>query len=414
MVRRKTSGITKAAAVAIVVIIIVAAVAGAAYFFILGGPGGGGTIKVGVLENLTGGMASIDAPALNGIKLKAKEINEAGGLLGRQVEIIAIDTKTDQAEAAAAAKRLVEQGVVAIIGYGDTTFVLAAAPIAQEAGIPFITQGATHPRLPEFVGDMMFLTPFGDNIQAAVMAEYAVKELGYKTVAIWVDYAMDFSVAVCSYFMEAWKHYTGDPNSVVLVDRFKTDDTDFSAQIARLKALDPPPDAIFLGATPGNVGLMVKQIREAGITIPILGQDGFDTPQLVEVAGEAAEGVLFVTHVSLESDDPMVRKFVEAYTEEYGHPPENAFAALGYDAMTLLADAIQRAGSTDPQAIKKALEETRNLRVVTGTITYEAGSHVPSKSVAIIKVENGKFKTVKTMVPSFIPDPKKDRVILEV
>ncbi|MEN2974523.1 MAG: ABC transporter substrate-binding protein [Candidatus Caldarchaeales archaeon] len=370
-----------------------------------------GPIKIGTVQNLTGGMAFIDAPALNGINLAAKQWNEQGGVLNREIQILAVDTKTDQAEAAAGAKRLVEQGVSAIIGYGDTTFALAAAPAAQQAKVVFVTQGATHPRLPEFIGDYFFMTPFGDNDQAAAMAEYAVKTLGYKTAVIWVDYAMDFSVAVCSYFLDAFQYWGG---KVLYVDRFKTDDTDFSAQISRFLASSPKPDFLYLGSTPGNVGIMVKQIREAGITTPIIGQDGFDTPEgLVGVAKEAAEGIIFTTHVSLFDPDSRVTRFVEAYRKEYGKDPENAFAALGYDALNLILNAISRAGSDRPSDIKAALEKTKNFPGVTGDITLSPERHVPFKSVAILKVEGGKFMPLAKLVSSYTPDPKKDKIILE-
>lgn len=370
-----------------------------------------GPIKIGTVQNLTGGMAFIDAPALNGIRLAAKEWNQQGGLLGRSIEVIAVDTKTDQAEAAAGARRLVEQGVSAIIGYGDSTFALAAGPIAQNAKVVFVTQGATLPRLPELIGDYFFMAPFGDNDQAAAIAEYAVKELKYKTAVIWVDYAMDFSVAVCSFFLDAFEHFGG---KVLYVDRFKTDDTDFSAQISRFQAYSPKPDFLFLGSTPGNVGIMVKQIREAGITTPILGQDGFDTPEgLVGVAKEKAEGIIFTSHVSLFDPDSRVRRFVEAYKKEYNKEPENAFAALGYDALNLVMNAIARAGSDSPAAIKAALERTVNFPAVTGDITITPQRRVPFKSVALLKVEGGKFLPLKNVVASYTPDAKKDRIILE-
>jgi len=370
-----------------------------------------GPIKIGTVQNLTGGMAFIDAPALNGIQLAAKQKNDQGGLLAKEVQVIAIDTKTDQAEAAAGAKRLVGEGVSAMIGYGDTTFALAAAPAAQDAKIVFMTQGATHPRLPEFIGDWMFMTPFGDNDQGAAMAEYAVKELGYKTTVIWVDYAMDFSVAVCSFFLDAFEHSGG---SILYVDRFKTDDTDFSAQISRFKAATPKPDCLYLGSTPGNVGMMVKQIRQAGITTPIVGQDGFDTPEgLVGVAGELAEGVVFTSHVSLHDPDSRVRRFVEAYKSQYGKEPENAFAALGYDAIGLILDAIARAGSDEPAAIKSALEKTKSFPGVTGDITFTPERHAPFKSVTILVVKGGKFMAIKGVVSSYTPDAKKDKIVLE-
>ncbi|MCS7241490.1 ABC transporter substrate-binding protein [Candidatus Caldatribacterium sp.] len=361
-------------------------------------------IKVGVVMGLTGPWASIDTPALNGVKLAAEEINKAGGILGRPVELKVVDTKADEGETVAAVIRLIEnEKVSALIGYCDTHWVNIAAPLAREYGIPFITPGATHPRIPERTG--AWLACFGDNAQAAVIAEYAVKDLGLKRGAIWVDTAVDFSVAVCAYFADALKHYGGE---VVYEDYFETSWTDFSSMVARLKEYEDrgEVDFVYVGAIPGNCGLIVKQIREGGVTIPILGEDGFDTPLLVETAGEAAEGVIFATHMSLEDPNPLVQKFKSDYQAMFGNPPENAFAALGYDALKLLAKAIEIVGTDDPKKIPEGLAQIRDFQGVSGTISYEAGNQVPNKSVAVIEVKNGKFVTIKQVAPAYLPDPK--------
>ncbi len=361
-------------------------------------------IKIGVVMNLTGPWASIDGPAWNGIQLAIEQINAAGGLLGRPVEAICIDTKADEAETIAAITRLAEvEKVAAILGYCDTHWVLTGAPIAAEYGIPFITPGATHPRIPERTG--AWLACFGDNAQAAAMAEYAYNVLGLRKVAVWVDTACDFCVAVSAYFEDAWKHLGGE---VVYEDYFETNWTDFSALVSRLKAYQDAGkvDCVYPSAIPGNVGLIVKQLREGGVTLPILGEDGFDTPLLVEVAGLYAEGVLFATHVSLDSPDPRVQSFVAAYKEKFGRRPENAFAALGYDAMMLVAEAIKVAGSAEPAAIEEGLAGIKAFPGVTGTIAYPEGSKVPQKSVAILIVLGGKFRTLTMLTPSYLPPPE--------
>jgi len=361
-------------------------------------------IKIGVVMGLTGPWASIDEPAWKGIQLAVDQINAAGGLLGRPVTAICIDTKADEAETVAAVIRLIEQEkVVAILGYCDTHWVLTGAPIAAEYGIPFITPGATHPRIPERTG--AWLACFGDNAQAAAMAEYAYKVLGLRKVAVWIDSACDFCVAVSTYFEDAWKHLGGE---VVYEDFFETLWTDFSPLVARLKAYQDAGsvDCVYISAIPGNVGLIVKQVREGGVILPILGEDGYDTPLLPEVAGVYAEGVLFTTHVSLDSPDPKVQEFVLAYTKKFGRRPENAFAALGYDAMMLLAEAIKVANSAQPKDIEKGLSKITTFSGVTGTISYPAGSKVPDKSVSILIVLGGKFRTLTSIVPEYLPPPE--------
>lgn len=361
-------------------------------------------IKVGIVMGLTGPWASIDTPALNGIKLATEEINQAGGVLGRPIELKTVDTKADEGETVAAVIRLVEnEKVCALIGYCDTHWVNIAAPLAREYGVPFITPGATHPRIPERTG--AWLACFGDNAQAAAIAEYAINDLGLKKGAIWVDTAVDFSVAVCAYFADAMKHYGGE---IVYEDYFETSWTDFFSMVARLKEYQDrgEVDFVYVGGIPGNCGLIVKQIREGGVTIPIFGEDGFDTPLLVETGGEYAEGVVFATHMSLEDPNPVVQQFKEAYEAMFGNPPENAFAALGYDTLKVLAKAIEIAGTDDPKSIPEGLSQIKDFQGVSGVISYKEGSQIPDKSVAIIEVKNGKFATIKQITPQYLPDPK--------
>lgn len=355
------------------------------------------TIKIGALYGVTGGMSSIDAPGMNGMKLAAKQINAAGGVLGKQIELIAIDGKTDQTATTNAASEMINvHKVVAIGGLNDSTFALAAGPIAQQAGIPFVTAGATLPSLPEQVGDFFFMAPFGDDAQAYAIADYAIDDLGAKTAYMLVDQAYDFTTALAKFFKE---RFTGRGGTIVLEDIYKSGDTDFSAQIAKVKALNPQPDVLFISAVPSEAGLTTKQFREAGLTQPIISGDGFDTTLIAEVAGENADEVYYSTHAGLDNPDPKVQNFVKAYTEEYGRAPENAFAALGYDTMNLIADAIKRAGSADPKAIRDALAATQGFNAVTGQITYKDGQRKPDKPVTIIKVQDGKYSFVKEIKP---------------
>jgi branched-chain amino acid transport system substrate-binding protein len=358
---------------------------------------GAETIKIGALYNLTGGMSSIDAPALNGAKLQAKLINEKGGLLGKELEVIGIDTKTDQKAAATGAKKALANGVVAGIGYGDTTFVMAAAPLFQQKGVPFVTSGATHPMLPKWVGDYMFMTPFGDDDQSFAIADYSVNKLGAKNVVVWTDNSMDFTKALSKFYKQRFKELGGN---VVLEDFFMMGDKDFSAQIARLKNASPKADAVFISAIPNEAGLTVKQIREAGLDLPIVSGDGFDTELVTSVPGDKlANEVYFSTHTYREDNRPEVVAFVAAYEKEYGRPPENAFATLGFDAVGLIADAIQRAGTTDGKALRAALAGTQGFKAVTGEITYSRPSGVPMKGVSIISVHDGKYKVEEVWFP---------------
>jgi branched-chain amino acid transport system substrate-binding protein len=348
-----------------------------------------GPIKIGALYNSTGGMSSLDGPSLKGAQLAAKIVNENGGVLGRQIELLAPDTRTDQQETAKAAQRVLAEGVVAGIGQSDTTFVMAAAPLFQEAGIPFVTSGATHPELPQWVGNYFFMTPFGDDDQSYAIADYAIDEMDAMTAAVWTDQSMDFTKALSKFFKERFVERGGE---IVAEDSFMMGDTDFSAQIARLKSTEPMPDIVFVSAIPTEAGLSVKQIREAGLELPIVSGDGFDTDLVATTPGpDLANDVWFSTHTYRGDDRPEVEKFIADYQEEYGIEPENAFAPLGYDALMLVVSAIERAGSAEPDAIRDEMEKTRDFQAVTGTISYTRESMVPPKPISIISVHNGEF-----------------------
>jgi branched-chain amino acid transport system substrate-binding protein len=357
------------------------------------------TIKVGALYNLTGGMSSSDGPGLQGMRLAVEEINAGGGVLGRLLELVAIDGKSDQTQAADAALRLVqEERVVAVGGLNDSTYALAAGPVFQRARIPFVIAGATLPDLPERIGEHAFMVPFGDNAQAYAMAEYAYRTLGARSIAILHDLSYDFTLALHQFFRARWVTLAG-AQSIRAEDIYRSGEKDFSHQIARLRGLSRPPDALFVSALPEDAGTIVQQLRAAGFTQPILSGDGFDTPLLLQVAGNAADHVYFATHVALSSPVPKVAGFVRAYRARYGREPENAFTALGYDTLHLIADAIRRAGAVDPMAITAALAVTQGFQGVTGTIGYAGGSRLPRKSVSIIRVQDGRFGFAAEVIP---------------
>ena len=371
------------------------------------GGGTGGTadkIKIGGGFALTGDESALDLPAANGAKLAVKEINAAGGVLGKQIDFIVHDSQYKMDVTAQTAKQFIEEDKIqAMIGYTDTDSVLAAGPTIQAAGIPFITVGATSPKIPSQVGDMMFLACFGDNVQAAAGAEYALAKFGKNAYLLW-DKGVEYTTLLGAYFKARFVE-AGGPS--VLEDSYDDKATDFAAQIAKIKALPSQPDFYYIAAMPYNIGPLAKQMRDAGLTGPIVGGDGYDTPDLVSVAGAAANNVFFTTHALMDSTGgtDAIKKFITAYTAAYGHAPENAFAALGYDSVYLLVDAIKRAGSMDAKGLKSALEGTKGFPGITGAITFSADSHVPQKGVTIIDVENQTFTLGAEVVPEKVPAP---------
>jgi branched-chain amino acid transport system substrate-binding protein len=364
----------------------------------------GGTIKVGGGFALTGAESALDLPAANGAKLAVKQINAAGGVNGSQIDLIIHDSQYKMDVTAQTAKQFVEQDKVPLmIGYTDTDSVLASGPTFQAAKIPFITVGATSPKIPTQIGDMMFLACFGDNVQAAVGAEYSYTTFGHNAYFLW-DKGIEYTTLLGGYFKSRFTELGG---TIALEDSYDDNATDFSSQITKIKALSPAPDFYYVAAMPYNIGPLVKQFRDAGITGPIVGGDGYDTPDLVKVAGAAADNVFFTTHALMDPTGGTdgIKKFITDYKAEYGNDPENAFAALGYDTVYLLADAVKRAGSTDSAAVKTAIEGTKDFQGITGAITFSPDSHVPQKGVTVIAVKGGAFTLGAEVVPEKVPAP---------
>lgn len=351
---------------------------------------GTGGVKIGALYNQTGGQSSLDKPSYNGFLLAAEEINAAGGINGTPVTVVAYDGETDQTACANNARRMIDvDKVIVVAGLSDSNYALAAGQICQASKIPFITSGATLPTLPDLVGDYAFLAPFGDDIQAYACADYFLKEKNYTRGYLLIDDSMEFTTTLAKFFKQRFEEGGG---TLVLEDHYMNKDPDFSAQIDRFLAQARDAEFLFVSGVPDDAGPIVKQFRDRGVTLPIISGDGFDTPLVAEIAGDQSYGVFVATHASLENPDPKVQNFVKNYTAKYGNPPENAFAALGYDTMWLLADALKRSADVgNATALRDAIAATSGLSGVTGTVTYRSGSHVPNKSVTINEIVDKKF-----------------------
>ncbi len=353
----------------------------------------GDTIKVGALFNITGGQASLDEPAHRAFQLYFDQLNEAGGINGRQVEVVSYDGKTDQTVCANNASKLIDvDKVVAIGGLSDSNYAFSAGNVAQEAGVPFVFSGATTPSLND-IGNEVFLTAFGDNICGYAAADYLTEVLGIKKVYVLVDQSMEFTTALAAYFQERFEANGGE---VVMTDNYMNKDPDFSAQIDRYLNDNKGAEALFLSSVPDDIGTIVKQYRDKGVQEVMISGDGADTPLLCEVGGSAAEGTLVSTHCSFKNQDPVVQDFISLYTETQGTAPENSFAALGYDCAHVIATAIEMCGDdVTPANVRDNLEKIQDLRCVTGTISYTAENHVPNKTATILVVKDGEFDFVQ-------------------
>lgn len=362
-------------------------------------------VKIGAIYNLSGAQASLGQPSLRGAQLAVKQLNAAGGVLGRQIELKAYDGKTDPAVIRQHTQTLVTlDQAVALIGLNDTDMLLAAAPIAAKAEKVFLTSGATSPELPKQVPEYLYLACFGDNAQAAAGAEYAYETLHAKTAYLLFDKSMVYARLLTDYFKTRFVELGGE---VILEDSYSGKNPDLSSHLRKLTSLARQPDLLYIAASVEEIGPVVKSIRNARITTPIMGGDSYDTPLLLRVAGVAANNAYYTTHVLLDGEEggQRVKQFITAYKAEFGVVPESAFAGLGYDAVMLLADAIKRAGTDQPQAIREALQATRDLPGVTGSISFAPDSHIPKKTVTLVAVKNQRPTLAAEIIPKRVPPP---------
>jgi branched-chain amino acid transport system substrate-binding protein len=349
-------------------------------------------VKIGFFMSITGRDASFGEVSLRGARLAVDELNAAGGVLGRPVELVVEDNRSLAGESATAAKKLIARDRVAVlIGECSSARTLEAAPIAQAAGIPLITPAATNPKVTQS-GDAVFRVCFIDPFQGDVIAAFARQRLGLKRAALLIEAGAPYSVGLGEYFEKTFKALGGE---IVAVQKYSGADTDFRAQLTAIRAAQP--DAIFLPGYYVAAGLVARQAKELGIKATLLGGDGFEAPQLLEIGGEAMEGVYYSTHFATENTGGASRAFVAAYTKLHGSAP-NGLSALTYDAVKLAADAIKRAGTTEPKALRAALAATRDFPGVTGRTTINAARDA-DKEAAIITVKNGKLTFVETIRP---------------
>jgi len=344
--------------------------------------------------NLTGPQAVLSAPCYNGAELAVEKLNAAGGVLGRPIELIPIDTASEASGTTNALEGALERyaSATAGIGYTDSSFALDVGGVFQKAGIPFITPGATAPDLPQQVGSEMFLAAYGDDAQAQAMAKYAWNELKLRHVAVWVDDSSVYTRTVGGFFEQFFRGLGGT------VDRrtFAAGVTDFGDLIAAFKKADPTPQAIYGASMPRSAASLIEQVRDGGIDVPLLSGDGWDDQAIIEASKrKGIENVYFTTHLFLGVDTPDMKEF-SAYKSS---PPPNAFAPLGFDSVNLLATAIERAGSIQPDAVRTALANTRDFEGLVGKIAYSPGKRVPDKAVTVIKIDDGIEMLVWTWMP---------------
>ncbi|AKC82214.1 ethanolamine utilization protein EutJ [Verrucomicrobia bacterium IMCC26134] len=350
-------------------------------------------IKVGEVASLTGKEAAFGNASHQGTLLAIEQLNAAGGVLGRPVELLTEDNQSKAGESATVARKLVSrEKVVALLGEVASSRSLEMAPIAQRAKIPMISPSSTNPKVTA-VGDYIFRVCFIDPFQGTVMAKYAKENLKAKRVAVVTSVSSAYSVGLAKYFKE---RFVADGGEIALEQKFAEGDKDFKAQLTAIRAAGV--DAIFVPGYYTEAALITRQARELGLTLPLFGGDGWEAPQLLEIGGAAMNGTYYSTHYSPEDSSPKVQSFVAAFRARWNGETPDAMAALGYDSAMVLADAITRAKTVEAAAVRDALAATKGYAGVTGITTLDADRNA-SKAASIITVQNGKFKFVQSVAP---------------
>lgn len=349
-------------------------------------------IVIGHYASMTGGTAHFGQDTDRGVRMAIEEANAAGGVLGKKLKLVTLDTRGDSAEAANAVSRLIDvEKVSAVIGEVASSLSLAGGRVAQRRKIPMISPTSTNPKVTE-VGDYIFRVCFIDPFQGKVMATFARNNLKLDKVAILKDVKNDYSIGLADAFQ---KSFLAAGGTIVAEQSYSQGDTDFSAQVTAIRGSQA--QAVFVPGYYSEVGTIARTADRLGLKVPLLGGDGWDSPDLFKIGGDAINGSYFSDHFAPDVATPKAATFVANFTKKYGQAP-TGLGALGYEAALVLIDAIKRAGKNEPSAIRDAIATTKNFEGVTGKITIDAQRN-PDKSAVVLKVEGGKAKFEASISP---------------
>ena len=357
-------------------------------------------LKIGVIYNLIGSQATLDIPSSQGALIAEKIISKKGGINGVLVDVIMRDGASDPETIGKEAEDLiVNESVPVIIGLSDTDMVLPAAKVAASHHIPFITSGASSPRLPEEVPEYLYLACLSDNAQGSLAAEYAYRNLSYHSVSVIYDEDMQYTTLLAQYFTERFKELGGEVATTIPLHT----KTDLSSLPATLSSGDQP-DFYYLALGPEDAPVVVRAVHSGTITTPIFGGDSYDTKNLTDAVLDTNGDVYYTTHAWFGENNlsPEVQDFITEYRIEYGTDP-TPFAGLGYDTVMIVANA---AGHIHSGAdIREGIDQIHEYKGVTGTISYENGSVIPKKSVHLMFADGQNLTQVENRVPERIPNP---------
>jgi branched-chain amino acid transport system substrate-binding protein len=357
------------------------------------GGASGGVIKVGEYASLTGKEATFGISSHEGTLMAIEEINAAGGVLGKKLELLTEDTQSKPGEPATVVNKLIARdGVLGVLGEVASSRSLEAAPLCQQYKVPMVSPSSTNPKVTE-TGDFIFRVCFIDPFQGTVMANFATRTLKATKVAVFTDVKSDYSKGLAQFFKESFVKNGG---KIVAELDFNGGDKDFKAQLTAIKGANP--DAVFVPGYYTDAALISIQAKQLGLNVPLLGGDGWESEKLVEIGKDAVEGHYFSTHYHPDVGSETSKRFVANYKKRWKGKVPDALAACGYDSAIVLADAMKRAGSTEGQKVRDALAATKDFDAVTGRITINPQRDA-TKSAVILQVKGGKFAYLETVAP---------------
>ncbi len=357
-------------------------------------PAEAATVKVGEFASMTGSTATFGQSSHKGSQMATDEWNARGGILGKKIELITLDNQSKPEEARLVALRLInEDKVVALLGEVASSRSLAVAPEAQRYQIPMVSPASTNPSVTD-TGDYIFRACFIDPFQGAAMAKFAFTDLGLKKAAVLFDVKNDYSVGLKTFFIQKFKELGGE---IVVETSYSEKDIEFRAQLTQIR--DAKPEFVFVPGYYNEFGLIARQAKELGLTVPMLGGDGWDSDKTVEIGGDAVNGNYFSNHYAADDPSPKVQGFIQKFKDKFNGQVPDAMAVLGYDAAGMLYSAMQRAGTTsDRQKIRDALAQTKDYDGISGLITMDEHRNA-KKALIVLQIKDGKFVFHKSVQP---------------
>jgi branched-chain amino acid transport system substrate-binding protein len=361
-----------------------------------GNPIEGDTIKIGMIASLSGDNQPWGEDSKNGAMLAVEEFNSAGGVNGRNVELLVEDTASKPESGKSATEKLVgEDRVAAVVGEVASGITIQAAAVCQENGVPLVSVGATRVDITQNKG-AVFRACFTDNFQGAAMARFAYEDLKLRSVAVMTDRKLPYSTGLSDVFKKAFESFGG---KVVTEEFYESGgNMDFKAQLTNIKAKNP--DGLFCSGYFTEVGPIARQREQVGLNVPMFGGDGWDSTKLIDSGGTGILGGYFLNHYHNSEQRPEVQEFVRKFQAKYGHPPATAMGALGYDAANVVLTALKASDPKDGSELLKAIAAVKDMKGVSGSITIGPDGNA-QKPALVLRVEKTGFVPVK-QIPFFV------------